>query len=698
LINQRKNNFMSVPTKNTYHSLKLLFDISRELVSDLDLKTVLQRVLYLSMEIVEARSASIIILNTHGDPIDAAIILDGKVHEGTVNRLKTTLDDGLAGWVARKRLPALVTDTSKDERWINRTYPDQQIPHTKSSLCAPLLARNQLVGVITFTNTKISYYTNDHLELIQAIADQAAIAVLNAQLFHASQQRADVMAALAESAAAVSASLDIEEVLYRILNQISSTLKVDAVSIGLIEKSSSEVVFQAVWGENPPRKIGQRIKFNQGVIGWVAQHGESAIVPNVKDDVRFSIQSTLENGYQLKAIAAAPILVEGEVIGVLEALNPIEAFSTDDMLLLKGIGGLAGTAIRHAQLFEEIQQAHGRYRQLFDDSIDPIFISDWDGKVLEANQEAIQLSGYSTEELRSMQLYHFTQVDWKAVGINFKELVGGEPRSYGSFLQPKLGPSIPVEVHVHSVNINNQNGLQWIMRDITEIKKLERLREDLTSMIYHDLRSPLSNVVSGLDLIRNMVPEDTGIDSVIQISERSLNRVQRLISSLLDTSRLQSGQKITSLAPVIIQDLVKEAAETVRPAAEASNFVLQINAPEKPLDLMVDGDMIRRVLINLMENALKYSVEGHTIRINLEEKDKYLSISVKDKGRGISPIDQEHIFDRYMRSDLTANKARGLGLGLAFCKLAIEGHGGEIWVESELGKGSTFSFKLPIKN
>ncbi|HAY83647.1 MAG TPA: hypothetical protein DCY42_01620, partial [Chloroflexi bacterium] len=194
---------MTAPTKDTYNSLKLLFDVSRELVSALDLNTVLQRVLSLSLEIVEAQSASIIILNDQQEAIDAAIILDGKVHEDTIERLKNTLDDGLAGWVARNRQAALIADTSQDERWLKRTYPDELTPNTKSSLCAPLIVRNQLVGVITFTNNKTHYYQKNHLELIQAIADQAAIAVLNAQLFQASQQRANVMAVLAETATAV---------------------------------------------------------------------------------------------------------------------------------------------------------------------------------------------------------------------------------------------------------------------------------------------------------------------------------------------------------------------------------------------------------------------------------------------------------------------------------------------------------------
>ena len=280
------------------------------------------------------------------------------------------------------------------------------------------------------------------------------------------------------------------------------------------------------------------------------------------------------DNYQITAAAAAPINAKGEIVGVLQAANPKDGFSEEDILLLQGISGLAGTAIQHARLFNETQQAHARYRQLFEDSIDLIFISDWDGQILEANQEAIQLSKYSREDLQEMKIFHFMMVDWNVVGINFNTLREGDRLTYDSHLQPKDGDSFPVEVHVHPVSIEDQTGLQWIVRDITELKKLEQMREDLTSMIYHDLRSPLANVVSGLDLIRGMVPEEYEIESILQIGERSINRVQRLVSSLLDTSRLQAGQKIITTSPVIFQSMVTEAMDTIRPTADASNFVV----------------------------------------------------------------------------------------------------------------------------
>jgi PAS domain S-box-containing protein len=687
---------MDLPTRDRYDSLNLLYDISRELVSALDLTTVLQRVLSRSLEIVEADSASIIILNEKGEPEDAAIIVDGEVHKGSVERLKSTLDEGLAGWVVKNRKSALVPDTSQDDRWVKRGYTDGIQQGPKSTLCAPLIARDQLVGVITFTHKKINHYDQEHLDLVQTIADQAAIAALNAQLYQASQRRANVMSILAETAAAITSTLEQDEVFSRILESTSSALEADSVLLGLIDRATNEVELQASLGENSPRKIGHRIKIGEGIAGWVAKNGKMAVVPDMAADNRFNIDAEVTDNYQITAAAAAPISAKGEIVGVLQAVNPKDGFSEEDILLLQGISGLAGTAIQHARLFNETQQAHARYRQLFEDSIDLIFISDWDGQILEANQEAIQLSKYSREDLQEMKIFHFMMVDWNVVGINFNTLREGDRLTYDSHLQPKEGDGFPVEVHVHPVSIEDQTGLQWIVRDITELKTLEQLREDLTSMIYHDLRSPLANVVSGLDLIRVMVPEEYEIETILQIGERSINRIQRLVSSLLDTSRLQAGQKIITASPVIFQSLVTEAIETIRPTADASNFVVEVNQPEEPITLVLDADMIRRVMINLLENALKFSRVGRHIQINVWQEDEELYFSVKDEGRGISEEDQKTIFERFMRADVIAKKTKGLGLGLAFCKLAVEGHGGEIWVESQLDQGSTFTFKIPI--
>jgi PAS domain S-box-containing protein len=578
------------------------------------------------------------------------------------------------------------------------TYPGEERFGPKSALCVPLLVRDTLIGVMTLTYHSPNYYTQAHLDLIQAVADQAAIAAQNAQLFEASERRADVMSVLAASAAEITSSLDLNEVLHRILEQTLRSLKVEAVALGLVENITQRIQFHAVSGDTSFRRIGQSVRMGEGAAGWAAQHGETRIIRDAQNDPAFSISDHISNSERIKSIAAAPILNEGEVIGVIEAINPQENFTQEDMILLKGIGGLAGTAIQHAHLFIKLQAAHAQYRQLFEDSIDSIFITNWNGEVLEANRQAIAMSGFSKNYLLEMKIYHFHPVDWKLVGIDYSELKKGKVVSYESELQPKIGAAVPVEIYVHAIRIGDESQLQWIMHDITERKNLDRLREDLTSMIYHDLRSPLSNVVSGLNLIRTMIPDDQSVDSVIDIAERSINRVQRLVSSLLDTSRLQAGQKITSMAPIKLNQLVGEAIDAVRPVAVASDFSLLLDLPEVEINMMVDADMIRRVIINLVENAMKFSSAGLRVWIGAEVQERYVHIWVRDEGRGISKEDQELIFEKFMRASSATEKTRGLGLGLAFCKLAVEGHGGKIWVESELNQGSKFTFTLPIAN
>ena len=162
--------------------------------------------------------------------------------------------EGLAGWVVKHRKSALVPDTSQDDRWTKRGYTDGVQQGPKSTLCAPLIARDQLVGVITFTHKETNHYDQEHLDLVQTIADQAAIAALNAQLYQASQRRANVMSILAETAAAITSTLELDEVFSRILESTSSALGADSVLLGLINRSTNEVELTGAFGrEFPPQ-------------------------------------------------------------------------------------------------------------------------------------------------------------------------------------------------------------------------------------------------------------------------------------------------------------------------------------------------------------------------------------------------------------------------------------------------------------
>jgi NtrC-family two-component system sensor histidine kinase KinB len=687
-------------SQDTRAKLETLYNISKELATALDLRTVLQRVLFLAMKNVGAMSGSIIVLDDSGQPVESAIIHGASLHDQTTRQLRVTLERGLAGWVINNRQSALVNDTSRDERWVRRPDDSEDRTGPKSAVSAPLLAREQIVGVITLVHPQTGFFSMEHLELVQSIADQAGIAVLNARLFLESQRQARVMTALAETAAVINATLNLEDVFARLMDQIEQALRVQAASLALIDQQSGDIIFKAATGWVGEQVVGIRLTMGQGVAGWVAREGRGVVVPNVQRDNRFDPETDRRTGYTTRAIACAPIRLHGEVIGVLEAINPTSGmFDPDALLVLTGIGNLAGTAIRHAQLFSSLEAAHLRYRELFEDSVDPIFITNLEGRILEANRRAVDATGYETSGLLSMEITELHDLDQENLGAHLEKLQDSQEMiTYESNMTTSTGMHVPIQVYARPVLIDGVRHLQWILRDITERKNLDRLREDLIATVYHDLRSPLANVVSSLDVLKNMLPamEDPSSQSILKIAQRSTERIQRLTNSLLDVNRLNSGQPVVNQGPTSLNELVRDSAEAVDLILASKDQTLEIKLPDDLPMVNVDSDMIRRVLINLLENAIKYTRSNGRIEIGAEHTGEEVQVWVEDNGRGIPELEQTYIFDKFSRVRSPEDETKGLGLGLTFCRLAVEGHGGRIWVDSQENVGSRFTFILPV--
>jgi PAS domain S-box-containing protein len=680
-------------------SLELLYNISRELAAALDLRTVLQRVLFLSMKYVGAISGSVIVLDASGQPVESAIITGAQVHDHTTQQLRITFERGLAGWVIRQQQAVLIPDTSRDERWVRRPDDAEDRTGAKSAVSAPILAREELVGVITMVHSRPGFFTQDHLALVQSIADQAGMSILNARLYNESQRHAGVMSALANSSAMISSSVKLDEVLQRILEQTMQGLRVEVVSLALLDPSDKELVYRATTNNYGGNIVGYRLPVGVGIAGWVAREGAGVIVPDVAVDERFYAEIDRQAGFRTRAVACAPIRQHGRVIGVLQALNPLDGqFDTDALSVLTGIGSLAGTAIRHAQLFESLQQAHRHYLELFQDSIDPIILTDWQGNIHEANRQVTGLTNLDIISLRQMNIRDLQVVDAFSLGEDFCEVTKGDTITYERSLFAN-GQSVPVQVYVRKVLFEDDLYLQWILRDITERKNFDDLRNDLLSMIYHDLRSPLANVVSSLDVLESMLPldEDPALRSLLSIAIRSSERISRLTNSLLDIRRLETGQPIVNQQLASPTELILDALEAVRMIAEGKNQQLVSEIQTDLPNLWVDADMIRRVLINLVENAVKYTPSGSQIHVGAHQSSEshLVELWVRDNGPGIPAVDRERIFDKYARLQ-SKDGPKGFGLGLAFCRLAVEKHGGRIWVDSENQVGSTFHFLLPV--
>ncbi len=675
--------------------LELLYQISRDVAGALDLRTVLQRVLSAALQHVGAERGSIVVVDEQGKPIEATLVYENQYHEHTTARLRDTLERGLAGWVIRNRKPALVPDTSRDKRWLRR--PDDANIQTgaKSAICVPLLAREKLVGVLTVVHPQPGTFNEQHLNLMQAIADQAGVAILNARLYTESQRQARVMSALVECAITINASLELNEVFRRILHQTMQALQVETVVLGLLDEKGETLVFRAVDGRQAGSLLNRTLPANQGIIGWTLRQGKGVILPSADEKRRFEMSEVFD--VQPKAMVMVPIQGQEKTLGILAAINPPSGvFDPDALLVMTGIGSLAGIAIQNALSAERPQAAQRRYRELFEGSVDAIIFTDLEGKILEANRQALQLFGYDKPTLLSLSVAQL-QNTWPQVHSFYDVFEAEETLRFESVVRSTNGYEVPVEVYVRRQMWEDQEVIQWTFHDIRERKELDRLREEFAAMIYHDLRSPLGNLVSSLELLKTASPANNQeIAFILEIASHAVIRMQRMINSLLDIHRLEAGVTLTERQRVRVSELLNRAADDIRMTLLSPEQSLRVEDKAPQAWVFVDVDMIGRVLVNLLENASKFSPSRSTIWMGAEISEQaptQVRFWVKDEGPGISLADQEHIFEKFTRA--ADQKAGGLGIGLAFCRLAVQAHGGMIGVESQPGKGATFFFFIP---
>jgi PAS domain S-box-containing protein len=475
-------------------------------------------------------------------------------------------------------------------------------------------------------------------------------------------------------------------------------MQVEVACLALINDSTGELEYRVTVGDDARQVIDANRPTGSGIAGRAVDKGEVLVVADPQSDREAFDELDELTGVHIESLACAPIRIQEKVIGVLEALNPFQGeFRPAELDLLAGIAGLAGTAIAHAQLFAETKAARERYAGLFEASIDPILITDLGGIIKVTNQRALDVLGYPQDQLIGHSVLALHVPDPGGLPDRLDQLEPNETLSYNGRAIHMQGRQVPVEVHLKRIDIERQPFLQWIMRDISERLALDELRTDLTSMIFHDLRSPLGNIISSLEVLQMTLPKgDETLQSVLSIANRSSRRLSRLIDSLLDLGQLEAGQAVLNKTSGALRGLIVEAVEEVHPVAEAKGLQLQfrLTQPELP-NVVMDVDMVRRIVINLLENAVKYTRSGGRITITAAAGSGEVRVSVTDTGLGISPEDQKIIFSKFARVQHEGGP-KGLGLGLAFCRLAVEAHGGRITVDSEEGKGSTFTFTLPL--
>jgi len=230
-----------------------------------------------------------------------------------------------------------------------------------------------------------------------------------------------------------------------------------------------------------------------------------------------------------------------------------------------------------------------------------------------------------------------------------------------------------------------------------ELKELDNLKSELIAIVSHELRTPLTSIKGYVELVLDgtMGAINDSQRKCLQVADDNIVRLRRLIESMLDLSKIERGELEMYREKVNICEIVGDVIQYLKPLATEKNIKLNKNVEK--ITLEADKDRITQVLTNLIENAIKFSPANESILVNGTLEDEGLHLKVTDHGAGIPKKDMEKVFDRFYQVDSsTKRKKGGSGLGLAVCKSIVEAHKGSIWVESELGKGSTFHIILPI--
>jgi PAS domain S-box-containing protein len=373
-------------------------------------------------------------------------------------------------------------------------------------------------------------------------------------------------------------------------------------------------------------------------------------------------------------------------------------------------------AVSEAQL----RQTAERLNILFNSSNDAIFVhavneDGLPGTFTEVNDVACQRLGYTREELLKMSPGNIDN----PLSPEYQKEITRELSRTGNVIfeighLTKDGQSIPMEINAHCFELDGKQMVLSVARDITERKKAEvmlknakeaaeaasKAKSDFLSSMSHELRTPMNAIIGFSDLLKDQCYGELNAKQLefVQYVLDSAKHLLSLINDILDLAKIESGKMELEKSPVKIVDLVVNSLIMIKEKAYKHGITLDISIPHEFdwIEITVDERKLKQILYNLLSNAAKFTPDGGKITIAMQQKVDEIVISISDTGVGIASDEYDIIFeDFYQVKGSKSDKTPGTGLGLPICKRFVEMHGGRIWVESELGSGSTFFFTIP---
>jgi len=372
----------------------------------------------------------------------------------------------------------------------------------------------------------------------------------------------------------------------------------------------------------------------------------------------------------------------------------------DSQGLLKGGFGTAQDITEMKIMQEALRQSEANYRTLVESAPDGVASLDAEGRITNCNEAWCNLLGYTFEEICGRHISELATSPTQEIAESYHTQLAEKGRVVDEFeTMGQHGQAVPLWIKAVVLPDREGKPTQTIIyaRDITERKKLEQLKDEFIGLVSHELRTPLtvisgclSTVLTEWDYLPSGEAQQLLRDAILETESLS-----HLVENLLELSRFQAQQLALYAEPTDVQTIVRETLNKIKRQAPSQIFSTSITN-KLPL-IHADPLRIERILYNLLENAAKYSPPGSQIKVSAKAEPECLVIGVSDQGKGLVPSEQAKLFSPFQRLEYNLNRVRGAGLGLVVCKRLVEAHGGEMWVESKKGKGSTFLFTLPYR-
>ena len=515
----------------------------------------------------------------------------------------------------------------------------------------------------------------------------------------------------------LNAILDEDQIADAIYQEVIKLMPTDNFYLALYDRESDVISFPVTYEHNMKRLSWSRNP-SGGLTEYVLETKKPLLI---EKNVRETVESMgiIHYGQEALSWMGVPLLVGNEILGMIA----VQAYPVANQLsvrlnkfhleILSMIAAQAAIALQNARLYTQTDKALAQRVQVLNSILNTtsegIALLSPDMHLREINRALLKMLDSFHQDLIGEHVETSDDPILRqlkiAPSIREKTLTLSDSRVvYQDEVTLEGNKTIPAERTISAVRDETGMVTGWLLvfRDLTEEHQLAEFREDLTHMLVHDLRSPVVSIQGGLDMIEVMLDDGNKAEmlEMLDISRKGSIQMLGMINELLNLNRLETGKMVLQRTPIDVSALVKEEAVFLHTMTQQAKITIKEDFSRELPILQGDNGLLRRVFHNLMDNAVKFTPDGGTVTIwgkpDPEHPGKVL-LGVQDTGPGIPPDKVGQMFTKYYTSEQNGSRRRGSGLGLYFCKLAVEAHQGEIWAESGLGQGCNMVMRIPIQ-